>query len=186
MPDAEDPGALWRGQPEEPRAVDSEEMMKRRADALFASTRSEILISIGAALLFVTVMVWRFWPLHDRLRQAGLAAVVVWALVCLYGFRNRIWRGDSADAVAANGLEYYRKELERRRDHLRNEWVFHGPLLLACVVLILILFGGRFPRFAQLRSALPLLALLAVWTAFSIWRRRRQAAGLQQALDELR
>jgi hypothetical protein len=186
MPDPKDPGALWSGQPEETRAVDTQQIMRRRGETLFASTRSEILISIGAALLFVAVIVWRFWPVHDRLHEFGLAAVVVWALICLSWFRDRIWPRDSADAVAANGLDYYRKELERRRNHLRNEWVFHGPLLLACAMLVLILVGRRLPRLAQLRNALPLLVLLALWTGFSIWRRRRQAAALQRELDELR
>ena len=41
-------------------------------------TRSEILMRIGAALLFVAVTAWRFAPVHDRLQEVGFTAVIAW------------------------------------------------------------------------------------------------------------
>jgi hypothetical protein len=56
---AKDPGAIWREQPEERRTVDLEQILKQRTDELYSSTRSEILMSILAALLFFCVVAWR-------------------------------------------------------------------------------------------------------------------------------
>ncbi len=178
---AKDPGAIWRDQPEEGRKVDLEQILKRRTEELYSSTRSEILMSIAAALLFIGVVAWRVGPARNR-----LAAVIVWVIISLYWFRYRIRRRPSRpDAPAATGLEYYRAELERRRDHLKNEWLWHGPLFLACVTLVAILTGQVFSGYQPLRNVLPLLVLLAVWTGFGVWRRLRQAKELQREIDEL-
>jgi hypothetical protein len=187
MPDrsgAKDPGAIWREQPKEELAVNLDQIMNRRTESLYSSTRSEILLSIGAALLFVGIMAMRFAPAHDRLLETGLAAIIAWAGITLYRFRNVILRRDSPrpDATAATGVEYYRRELERRRDHLRNAWVWHGPLLLACVFLTITL---TFPNFGRLLNVLPIVAVLVVWTGFGLRRRHRLARELQREIDEL-
>ena len=184
---AKDPGAIWRDQPEEELQVNLEQIMNRRTEELSSSTRSEILMSVGAALLFVGVLAWRFAPIHDRLQEVGFAAVIAWVVISLYWFRRRIWRRDPVrpDAIAATGLEYYRQQLEQRRDHLRNAWLWHGPLFLASMILIAILIGKASPAMAPLRNVLPLVVLLAVWTGFGLTRRRRQARELQREIDEI-
>lgn len=96
--------------------------MNRRTEELSSSTRSEILMSIGAALFLVGVVALRLQIAHEGLLEFGFAAAMAWVAISLYCFRHRIWRDPSRDAVAATGLEYYRGELERRRDHLRNGW----------------------------------------------------------------
>jgi len=73
---AKDPGAIWRNQPEERIAMNLEQIVKRRREELSSSTRSEILMSIGAALLFVTVVAWRIAPFHDSLPEIGFGAVL--------------------------------------------------------------------------------------------------------------
>jgi hypothetical protein len=177
--------AIWRDQPKEELAVNLEQIVKRRTEELSSSTRSEIVMSMGAALLFVGVMVWRFAPTYERLQEIGFAAVIAWVVICLYRFRRRIWRRLPArpEAAAATCLEYYRKELERRRDHLRNPWLWHGPLFLACLILIAILIRGN--AFQPFRNVLPLVVVLAVWTGFGVWRRHRQAKELQREIDEI-
>jgi len=184
---AKDPRTIWRNQPEEETAVNLEQLVNRRTKELNSSTRSEILMSIGAALLFVAVMALRVVPAHDRFLEGGFAAAAVWAVISLCLFRRLIWRRDSTrpDAAAATCLEYYRQELERRRDHLRNAWLWHGPLFLACLTLIAVLTGRSFLGFDRLRSVLPLVALLAVWTGFGLARRHRQARELQREIDEI-
>ena len=182
-----DPGAIWRDQPEETLAMNLEQIVNRRTEELYSSTRSEILMSIVAALLFVGVVAWRIAPAHDRLPEIGFAAVIAWVVISLYWFRRRIWRRDASrpDTVAATGLEHYRSELERRRDHLRNGWLWHGPLFLACMILSAILVAKTFQGYQSLRNVLPLVVLLAVWTGFGLMRRRRQAQELQREIDEI-
>src|ERR1700681_508013 len=98
-----DLGAIWRNQPEEEVAVNLEQIVNRRAEELSSSTRSEIVMSVGAALLFVGIMVWRFAPGSDRFQEAGFAAIIAWVVVSLYLLRRRIWgqRPSRPDAAAA-------------------------------------------------------------------------------------
>jgi hypothetical protein len=164
-----------------------EQVVNRRAEELSSSSRSEILMSIGAALLLVGVMAWRLEVAREGVLQLGFAAAIAWVAITLYGFRRRIWRRDASrrDAVAATGLEYYRTELERRRDHLRNGWIWHGPLALASLILIAVFTGRTNVAFQPLRNILPLLVLLGAWTGFGLWRRRLQARDLQREIDEI-
>jgi hypothetical protein len=154
---------------------------------MLAHPEGEILISVGSALLLIGVVAWRLKIAHESLLAFGLAGAVAWVIVSLYLFRRRIWRHDTSrpDAVAATCLEYYRKELERRRDHLRSAWLWHGLLLLASLMLIAVLRGRANIAFQPLRNALPLIILLAAWVGFGVWRRRIQARGLQREIDEL-
>src|ERR1017187_9559081 len=183
---ANDPGAIWKDQPEERLTVNLQQIVKRRTEELDSSTRWEILMSIGAAVLFIGVLAWRLAPDHERLLQMGYAAAIAWVVISLYRFRRRIWRRTSRpDAIAAPGLEFYRKELEQRRDHLRRAWLWHGPLFLACLILLALWMGNALSGYQPLGNVLPLVVLLAVWTGFGFWRRRDQAKELQREIDEI-
>lgn len=164
-----------------------EQIVSRRTAELHSRTRAETLASIGAAALFEGIAALRLGPLPSRMVGIGLAAIVAWVALTLYWFRHRIGRGDAerADAVADPGLDYYRKELEKRRDHLRNTWLWNGPLFLACVVLFAVLGGKWFAGPERLPTVLPLVILLAAWVGYGIWRRRRQAGDLQREIDEI-
>jgi hypothetical protein len=181
-----DPGAIWRDQPEEEVVVNVSQILNRRAEELSTSTRSEVLMSIGAAVLFVAVIAWRLPPVNNRLIEVGFGAVALWVFVSLFRFWR--WSGREParpDAVASSGVEYYRRELERRRDHLRNAWVWHGPLLLASFMLIAVVAGHAYWGVGRLWSVLPLVALLLLWTVFSLVRRLRLAKALQAEIDDL-
>lgn len=184
LPDFAEVRAAWLNQPEEEIPVDIDDIYRRRTSELFSSTRSEVMSSIGAALFFVSVMAWRFAPERDRLVQFGCAAVIVWAVVTVFRFRSSIRRNTpQPEALARTGLEHYGTELARRRDHLQSAWVWHGPLWLASLLSTTTLAGRIVP--GRLLDALPVFVLLAVCTAIGIRRRLRQAAELQQEIDEL-
>jgi FtsH-binding integral membrane protein len=182
-----DPGLIWRDQPEERVPVNLEQIVNRQTQELSTRTRWEILMSVGSALLLVGVVAWRLEIVHEPRLELGLSAAVAWMAISLYCFRRRLfWREASLrDAVAATCLEYYRTELERRRDHLRNVWLWYGPVLLASVILIGVLTGRVNIAFQPLQNALPLIVLLAAWVGFGLWRRRLQARSLQREIDEL-
>ena len=181
------PGAAWRGQPKEKNAMNIEQIVGRRTAELHSRTRAETLASIGAAALFAGIAALRLAPLPSGTVGIGLAAILVWAAITLYWFRHRIGRDGAgrADAVADPGLDYYRKELEKRRDHLRNTWLWNGPLILACVVLFAVLRGKWFAGWERLPGVAPLLLVLAAWVGYGVWRRRRQAGDLQKEIDEI-
>ncbi|HTX36982.1 MAG TPA: hypothetical protein VME43_18260 [Bryobacteraceae bacterium] len=187
---SKDPAALWKTQPEEKTQVNLEQIVNRRTGELYASTRSEILMSIGAAVLLVGVTVLRFGPSGNLLEQIACALVVVWVAVTSYRMRARIWRPPARpDAAAVTGAEYYRRELERRRDHLRDAWLWHGPLFLACLILVAIWRGSPFGIGISIARpidrVMPLVVALALWTGYGIWRRYRQAREIQREIDEM-
>lgn len=186
-PKANDAGAVWRSQPPEEQEIDLKPFLNRRTEALYSTTRSEIVMSIAAAVFLAAVLAWRFSFVYNRLLQLGLGLIVAWILFSLYFFRRRIWRRvpPQGDAIAASGLEYYRNALERRRDHLRNSWIWNGPMFLACLMLVFTFAGKSFPAYGHSLSVLPLLILLALWTGFGIKRRRDQAKEIQREIDEI-
>jgi hypothetical protein len=184
LPELAEVKAAWLNQPDEEVPVDVEHIHGRRTWELFSTTRSEILSSIGAALFFASVMAWRFGSERDRLVPFGCIGVVVWATVTLLRFRNSIRPNTPRpEALARTGLEHYRAELLRRRDHLRSAWIWHGPLLLACTLSAAALANRIVP--GRLWDALPVVLLLAVWATFGIKRRLSQAAELQSEIDEI-
>ena len=184
LPEFAELRAAWLNQPEEEIPVDIEHIHRRRTWELFSTTRSEIISSIGAALFFAGIVAWRFAPERDRLVLFGCAGVMVWAAVTVFRLRHSIRRHTpQPDALARAGLEHYRAELLRRRDHLRSAWIWHGPLLLACILSAATLTKKIVP--GRLWDALPVFLLLAGWAVIGIKRRVRQAAELQQEIDEI-
>lgn len=188
MPDESrphDPRVIWKEQPKEDTPVVVDRVMNRRTQQLHASTRSEIVMSILAALFFVAVLAWRLPTAGFALAPVGLAAAALWIAITAFRFRKIIRGSGSPPDTASTGLAYYRRELEIRRDHLRNAWLWHGPLLLA-VLLFLASFAGRtFPGMDRFRNAAPLFLILVPWIIIGIQRRFRQAADIQREIDEI-
>ncbi len=178
--------AAWRAQPEETAAVDLTAYGSQREQAaaeLSRSTRVEILSSVAAALFFAGILAWRFGGEGEALVSSGCAGIAVWAVVTLVRFRRQLRQPEHAGALAATGVEHYRAELLRRRDHLRSVWVWHGPLLLASGLAAVGLWQRAVPT--RLWTALPVVLLLVLWALYGVQRRWRYAAELQREIDEL-
>ena len=184
LPEFAEVRAAWLNQPEEDIPVDIEHIHRRRTWELFSTTRSEIISSIGAALFFAGIVAWRFAPERDPLVLFACGGVTIWTAVTVFRFRDSIRRQvPQPDALARTGLGHYRAELLRRRDHLRSAWIWHGPLLLACILSTATLTKRIVP--GRLWDALPVFLLLAGWAVIGIKRRVRQAAELQHEIDEI-
>lgn len=142
-------------------------------------------MSIVAALFFVAVLAWRLPAAGFALQLAGLAAAALWIAITAFRFRKIIWGPGSPQDTALTGLAYYRRELELRREHLRNAWLWHGPLLIAALLFFANFAGRAFPGMDRFRNAAPLFAILVLWTIIGIRRRFRQAAEIQREIDEI-
>ena len=152
----QDLASAWKSQPDE-SPVKLEGLLDRRTRELDTANRSEILISLGAALFFVAVIAWREpFLMKDQMSQAGFAAVAAWVLISLYWFRHRIWRSaPRKDALAVPGIDFYRQSLAGRRDQLKNAWLWHGPLFLACAIFTAMLMWRRIIAYRGLERVLP-------------------------------
>jgi hypothetical protein len=188
MPDErllDDACVIWKEQPKEDAPVTVDHLMHSRRQQIHVSTRSEIVMSIIAAMFFVAVLAWRLPLAGFALQPVGVVAAALWITITAFRFRKVIRSSGSAPDTASTGLAYYRRELEVRRDHLRNGWLWHGPLLLALLLLLANLAGPSFPGMDRFRNAAPLFLLLVLWIVFGIRRRFRQAGDIQREIDEI-
>jgi hypothetical protein len=183
-----DPGSLWRSQSGEEVEVDVREFVHRRGRQLYSATQTEVKISVAAALFFAAVIAWRFSLRQNLLLGIGVALILGWVVAVVLRFRAQLRRSakPSGSTLAMPCVQYYRRQLEQRRDHLRNAWLWHGPLVLACVVAAGIVAGSSFYSYQRIRSISPLLIVLAIWTALMWTRRRRQASDIQREIDEVK
>ncbi len=127
MPDARgpiDPGALWRSQRTEDYQTNVHRIVSRRARELYSRTRAEVITSVASPVLFIAVVAWQFGFANNRVVRYGFALIVTWIAISLCAMRRRIWgpREPAPDAAAAS-MDYYRHELQERRDHLRSLWL---------------------------------------------------------------
>jgi hypothetical protein len=189
MPDqlpTADPRSVWKNQTQEKFEMNMQQFLNRRAQELSSKTRSDIIASVAAVSFFLAVIVWRFSLATEPLQQLVIGFIVAWVLVSLYWFRDRFRSAPPrADAPAATGLDYYRTALERRRDHLKNAWIWYGPILLASAFFIVTIAGKVWPSARLLRNMLPFTILLAVWIVFGAQIRRRQRREIQREIDEI-
>lgn len=160
-------------------AIHLELLIHRRTRDLTTATRNEIWLSVGAAFLFLAIMSWRL-----PLPPLGVAGVVAWGMYTLYRFRAMLVPGRPEQGMAAPGLEHYRAVLQQRRAHLRNAWLWHGPLALAGLTFLAAVLPMAFPDAQRLRNMAPFGALLVVWIIWGLRLRHAQAAELGKELAE--
>jgi hypothetical protein len=181
-----DPKTIWQNQSTEPSAM-TLLLIRSKVRELHARTRRELLgslagpIAVGAFYGFAVKEFHGFAPVLQLL----FAFAIVWSLAGLYFLNRGMWsRAMPGDAALSTGLEFYRRELERRQNLFRRVlmWSF-GPILVAIAAFILILAmvaGARvFP------NGLPFLVLVVIWIAAYFSIRMRGQRELQREIDEL-
>jgi hypothetical protein len=181
-PESADIKSLWRDQPHAGLAEQSQEGSVRRAMRLRDMARSEILMAAIAALFFAAVLMLRLGL--NTVAIASLILMAAWLVTTLFWLRKRSWSSTS-EAFAASGVEFYRRELEQRRLHLKNAWLWHGPLFLACIAMAGVAIEADTLAYKRLAQVSPLIIALVVWTCFSIVQRRREADAIERELDEM-
>jgi hypothetical protein len=188
MPDEfPDPKKIWQEQPTEATKMSLEEI-RRKAHQFHARGRLKALtaIVIGVALCGVFA-VTSAKPQYLVLR-IGWGILSLWALYGAFQAYKWIWPSNlAADATLSTSLEFYRRELEKRRDYLRHIWrrsglwgCFTG---LALVVVPSLMGALRAPRL--LVNAVPFFVLLTTWFLVFSSIRKRQRTNLQREIDEL-
>jgi len=122
-------------------------------------------------------------PHEDPRRQR----VFVWALVGQYVIHRGMWAATlPGDAALSTGLEFYRREIERRRYLFRRalQWSF-GPLVFAIGAFILRIMKIAIRDRVPLRNAMPFTVLVVIWIAAYFVVRMRGQRELQREIDEL-
>jgi hypothetical protein len=120
------------------------------------------------------------------LLQLSYALAIAWSFAGLYFLNRGKWpEGLPDDAGLSAGIEFCRREIERRREYSRRVllWGF-GPVLLAigAFILTLAFVAGK----ALFPKGMPFITLVLVWIAayFFIVRVREQRE-LQREIENL-
>jgi hypothetical protein len=128
--------AVWQSQAQEisPMALE-----KVRADALKFRRRTQIATvreMIAAVVVIVIFGLYlRFLP--GALIRIGSVVTIVWALFYMWNYRRLITAGP-VPADGAQCVDFYRGQLERRRDVARNSWRWTLAPLAPVMVLFMV------------------------------------------------
>jgi hypothetical protein len=180
--------SIWQHQPIEASTMTLEKVSKR-ARELHARTRRQLLGTLAGPLTTAFCYAFgikEFPPLRPVL-QSLFAFALAWSLAGLYFLNRGSWSAAiPAEAGLSAGLEFCRREIERRRDYLRRVLLWGlGPVLLSLwtIIMGLAMVGTRergiFP------NALPFLILVVVWVSSYFAIRLRDQHELQREIDEL-
>jgi hypothetical protein len=187
MPDdfpEKDPRTIWQNQPTEPSVMTLDNIRKKVRE-LHAKTRRQLLGNFAVPLIIVAF--YAFGIRHFPGLQPFFAFAIAWSLAGLYVLNRGMWSAAMpGDAALSTGLEFYRREIERRRYLIHRVllWSF-GPVLLAIGTFIVVLakIGGGdkgiFP------NAMPFMILVVIWIAAYFVIRMREQRELQREIDDL-
>ncbi|HYR43250.1 MAG TPA: hypothetical protein VER98_09515 [Terriglobia bacterium] len=185
-PSGNDPRTIWQDQPTEPSAMTLEKI-RRKVRELHAKTRRELLGNIAAPLAVVVFSGLGAAIFDDPPQRTAFALALAWALAGQYFLHRGMWSATlPGDAALTTGLEFYRREIERRRYLFRRvlKWSF-GPMLLAIGALLLPIVTGGVRERGAFRNMIPFLTLLALWLVGFFVIRMRQHRELQREIEEL-
>ncbi|MEO8661460.1 MAG: hypothetical protein ABI693_23525 [Bryobacteraceae bacterium] len=177
-----DPRKVWQAQPTEPSMITLEKIRRKVRD-LNAKTRRQLLGSV-AVLLFVAVF-YAFGVKQFPTLRLPFALPIAWSALGLYFLNRGMWpQAMPGDAALSTGLEFYRHEIQRRRDLLRRTllWSF-APIVLAIATFLLAV--AKLGDKSLFPNALPFMTLVVVWIVAYFVIRLRERRDLQREIDEL-
>jgi hypothetical protein len=190
MPDEfppNDPKQIWQNQPTEAMQMSLEEI-RRKAHQFHAKGRWKALTAIVGGLVLCGVFAGTSAKAQYTVLRIGWAVLSLWGLYGAYQAYKWIWPSNLAeDATVVTSLDFYRRELERRRDYVLHIWRRSGLWLcfvgLALVILPALIAALKTPRL--LLNAVPFFVLLTVWFVSFFSIRKRDRRNLQREIDEL-
>lgn len=191
MPDnfpMNNPRNIWQNQPTEPFSASLDEL-RRKAERWRWRARAGVLLSIVIGLGLSTAFALVFARTHETVPRLGIGVLILWCLYFAYQSYHWTWPGRLPPDPAVNtSLEFYRSELEKRRDYNRHIWRRAG-LTFCFLGLALFLAPALIQAFGTPRlfvKMMPFFVLLAIWIVLFRFMGRRSRRKLQAEIDELR
>jgi len=190
MPDElpmNDPKKIWQDQPTEPIKMSLDEI-RRKAEKFQTKSRLKVLMGMVIGLFVCVAFARMSAEIPDIVPRIGWGMLSLWGLYCAYATYKWIWpRRLAGNATLTTSLDFYRSELERRRDYERNIWRRSG-LTFCFAGLALALIPELIPALQTPRlllKAAPFFTLLAIWFVLFFYVRKRNRLKLQREIDEL-
>lgn len=180
--------ATWQNQVTETHRM-SQRLIQWKARELHAKTRRQLLGTLAGPLAAGLLYAFsaKVFPPGQFMLNSVFVFALAWSLAGVYFLNRGMWTPEiPGDAGLRTGLEFCRREIERRRELLQGVllWSF-GPIIfaIAAFILGLSMIGSAVKRI--LPNGLPFLALVAVWIVAYFVIRLREQNELQRELEEL-
>ncbi len=190
MPDEsplKDPKKIWQDQPTEPIKMSLNEI-RRKAQELQMKGRLRVLAAMVIGLFLCIAFARMATVVQDVIPRIGWGMLSLWGLYGAYAAYQWIWpRSLAQDATLSTSLDFYRSELERKRDYERHIWRRSG-LIFCFAGLALALIPELIPALETPRlllNAAPFFVLLVIWFVLFFFLRKRNRRKLQREIDEL-
>ena len=186
-PPMNDPKKIWQDQPMESIEISLDEI-RRKAQKFQTKSRLKVLAGMVIGLFLFVLFAHMSAEVPDVVPRIGWGMLSLWGLYCAYQTYKWIWpRKPAEDTTLSTSLDFYRSELERRRDYERNIWRRSG-LTFCFLGLALALIPELIPALQTPRlllKAAPFFTLLAIWFVLFFYVRKRNRLKLQREIDEL-
>jgi FtsH-binding integral membrane protein len=190
MPDEfplKDPKKIWQDQPTEPIKMSLEEV-RRKAQNFQTKSRLKVLAAMVIGLFLCIAFARMAAVVEEMIPRIGWGMMSLYGLYGAYAAYRWMWpRRLAEDATLSTSLDFYRSELERKRDYERHIWRRSGlTFCFAGVALALIpelIPALKTPRL--LLNAAPFFVLLVIWFVLFFFIRKRNRLKLQREIDEL-
>ena len=182
-----DPQEIWQNQPTEPLKMSASDL-RRKALERQSKARFEALSTIIIGIILCVIFVWSFARAHTMLARMGWGLLSLCQVYVAYHAYKWIWlRNLPKEAPISTCLEFYRRELERRRDYPHRWWRSGLPFfLLLGMVMAAVGTGARNAPPHPLLNALPFFMILAIWAVAFLLMRKKLGGDLQRQIEELR
>src|SRR5206468_812405 len=126
--------SLWQNQKAEEIRMSTEEF-RVKADRLRVKAQRMAVANAAAYVAVVGILGFIFMKISNVVSRAGLVMLAAGALYVAWRAHQRLW--PSGGPSSETGIEAYRRELKRSRDHLRDVWRMAAPMLPGAVLFVL-------------------------------------------------
>lgn len=185
----DDPQSIWQNQVSENQKRGdmkiSTEYFRLKAEQLRATSKQVQMAQYLAFGALVIASGLGFFRLSNPTVRVGMILLAAGSVGAAW--RQRARRASSSTAPVP-GLEAYRRELQRWRDHAADLWVL-APLVPGAVVAALPLIASVSQQVAANPAVIikitPFCVLLVVWFLIFVPGRRRRLRNIDRELEEL-
>lgn len=186
-PSGNDPKTIWQKQPAETTKM-TLILIRKTARDLRAKTRRELLGIAWAQIAFAIFAIVGIVRGAGWAQRAGFAIALIWCIAGAWIYQKGMWPAPMpGDAGLATGLEYYRREIDRRRSLIGNWliWVL-CPVIFTLGVFMAPLIAWMLATDPKmLRNTIPFFIVLAVWAIAMAVLRIRKRRELEREIEEL-